>query len=91
MKNKSPSERAKRPSYEFEKISMAVAEECAETQMPIDKFLALRPCQKMGRLSERMKNWGFRDDEVPKEKVFRDYWKHLKCDQERKVGTLQEA
>jgi hypothetical protein len=84
MKTKSPA-RAKRPPYELEKISMAIAEECAETGMAIDKFLALRPCQKMGRLSDRMKRWGFRDDEVPKEKVFREYWKHLKSDQLREM------
>jgi hypothetical protein len=85
MKSKPVAERGKRPSYESEKISMALAEECAETRMPIDKFLALTPIERRKRLSERMKNWGFFDDEVPNEKVFRNYWKHLKSGQECEV------
>ena len=50
MKSKAAAERAKRPSYEFEKISLAVAEECAETGMKIEKFLALQPRSRSGRV-----------------------------------------
>ena len=97
MKSKSRARRGKRPSYEFEKISLAVAEECAETGMVIDKFLALSPIEKRTRLTARMKKWGFKDSklpterEIPTERVFRDYWKRLKSDQEREVGTLEEV
>ena len=34
---------------------------------------------------------GFTKDEIPTDRVFRDYFKRLKSDQERKVGILQEA
>jgi hypothetical protein len=91
MKTKSPTGRARRPSYEFEKISLAVAEECAETGMAIDKFLALTPIERRTRLSERMKKWGFRKDEIPTERVFRDYWNRLKSDQTGESAVLQEA
>jgi hypothetical protein len=90
MKSKSPSERAKRPSYESKKISLAIVEECAETGMAIDKFLALRPVEKRTRLIERMKKWKFSKDEIPEERSFRDCFKRLKSDQER-GRRFQEA
>ena len=82
---------SRRPSYESLKIARAVEEEIAETGMELDKFLALRPVEKRTRLIERMRKWGFRRDEIPTERVFRDYFKRLKSDHDRKVGTLQEA
>jgi hypothetical protein len=91
MKTKSPTGRARRPSYEFEKISLAVAEECAETGMAIEKFLALSPIEKRTRLKARMEKWGFTEDEIPTERVFRDYWNRLKAYQDRELGVLQEA
>jgi hypothetical protein len=91
MKTKPAAERPKRPSYECEKISMAIAEECAETGMAIDKFLALRPAEARKRLIERMKQWKFSKDEIPEERSFRECFKRLKSDQEHKVGILQEA
>jgi len=91
MKSKSPARRAKRPSYEFGKISMAVEEECAETGMAIDKFLALAPIERRTRLVARMRTWGFKEHEIPTERVFRDYFNRLNSDQEREVGILQEA
>ena len=83
--------RSRRPSYEFLKIARAVEEEIAETGMELDKFLALRPVEKRTRLIERMKKWKFATDEIPEERSFRDYFKRLKSDHDRKVGTLQEA
>jgi hypothetical protein len=74
MKSKSPAGRGKRPSYEFEKISMAVEEECAETGVATDKFLALSPIEKRTRLTARMRKWGFMDVEIPTERIFRSYW-----------------
>jgi len=91
MKIKSSSERATRPSYECEKISMAIAEECAETGMAIDKFLLLSPSEARKRLIERMKKWKFSKDEIPEERSFRECFKRLKSDQDRKIGLLQEA
>jgi hypothetical protein len=91
MKSKSPARKAKRPGYESEKILLAVAEECAETGMAIDKFLALRTVEKRTRLIERMKKWKFSKDEIPEERSFRECFKRLKSDQEHKVGNLQES
>ena len=82
---------SRRPSYESLKIARAVEEEIAETGMELDKFLALRPVEKRTRLIERMKKWKFATDEIPEERSFRDYFKRLKSDHDRKVGTLQEA
>jgi hypothetical protein len=91
MKSKSPAARGKRPAYESNKILMAIAEECAETNMALDKFLALRPVEARKRLIERMKKWGFANDEIPEERRFRDCFNGLKSDQQTKVGILQEA
>ena len=38
-----------------------------------------------------MKQWKFATEEIPEERSFRDYFKRLKSDRDRKVGTLQEA
>jgi hypothetical protein len=91
MKPKSFAGSGKRPSYESEKISMAVAEECAETGIAHDKFLALTPIERRTRLEGRMRKWGFKDSEIPTDRVFRAYFSRLKSDQEHKVGLLQEA
>jgi hypothetical protein len=91
MKSKSPAGRGKRPSYESNKILMAITEECAEANMALDKFLALRPVEARKRLIERMKKWKFSNDEIPEERCFRDCFKRLKSDQQSKVGILQEA
>jgi hypothetical protein len=38
-----------------------------------------------------MKTWKFSKDEIPEERSFRECFKRLKSDQDRTVGTLQEA
>jgi hypothetical protein len=91
MKSKSPARRGKRPSYESNKILMAITEECAETNMALDKFLALRPVEARKRLIERMKKWKFSNDEIPEERPFRDCFNRLKAEQDRKVRPLQKA
>ncbi len=83
---------SKRTSYEFQKISRALDEWCADTGVTKANFLVLRPCQKMDLLSDLMKTkWKYTDDLIPKERSFRDFFSRLKSDQERKVGILQEA
>jgi hypothetical protein len=81
VRRKLPAGKTKRPSYEHEKISLAVAEECAETGMAIEKFLALSPIEKRTRLAARMTKWGFTQTEVPSERVFRDFWRNLRSHQ----------
>jgi len=63
----------------------------ASSPPAIDKFLALRPVEARKRLIERMKTWKFSKDEIPEERSFRECFKRLKSDQDRTVGTLQEA
>jgi hypothetical protein len=91
VKRKSPAGKAKRPSYEHEKILLAATEECAEARMKIDKLLLLSPIEIRKRLSARMRKWGFTEDEIPEERSFRECFKRLKSDPLREVGILQEA
>jgi hypothetical protein len=38
-----------------------------------------------------MRKWKFSKDEIPEERSFRECFKRLKSDQDRKIGLLQEA
>lgn len=91
MKSESPATKGKRRSYEFEKIRKAFVEECAEAGIAGDKFLTLTPRERRIRLKARMRKWGFKESEIPTDRIFQDYWQRLKSDREPKVGLLQEA
>ena len=80
----------KRPSYESQKIGRALAEECSTAGIALETFLLLRPSERMKRLSDRMKKLGMKDDEIPDERRYRDYWRRLKSERKAMADVSQE-
>jgi len=74
----------KRPSYESQKISKALAEECSTAGIALETFLLLRP-------SERMKKLGMQDSEIPDERRYRDYWRRLKSERENMADASEDS
>jgi|EndMetStandDraft_5_1072996.scaffolds.fasta_scaffold105266_2 hypothetical protein len=74
----------KRPSYESQKISKALAEECSTAGIALETFLLLRP-------SERMKKLGMQDSEIPDERRYRDYWRRLKSEREDMADASEDS
>ena len=79
-----------RPSYEAQKISKALAEECSTTGIALETFLLLRPSERMKRLSDRMKKLGMQDSEIPDERRYRDYWRRLKSERKAMADASEE-
>ena len=74
----------KRPSYESQKISKALAEECSTAGIALETFLLQRP-------SERMKKLGMQDSEIPDERRYRDYWRRLKSEREDMADASEDS
>jgi len=81
----------KRPSYESQKISRALAEECSTAGIALETFLLQRPSERMKRLSERMKKLGMQDSEIPGERRYRDYWRRLKSEREDMADASEDS
>jgi hypothetical protein len=80
----------KRPSYESQKISRALSEECSTAGIALETFLLLRPSERMKRLSDRMKKLGMQDSEMSDERRYRDYWRRLKSEREDMADASEE-
>lgn len=61
----------KPPKQSFEKIKAAIEAEVKDTGKP---FPPLRPVERNKRISDRMRVLGLKEQEIPKERTFREYF-----------------